>query len=85
MHAENIAAHPSAALAGVFDVHGPSAQEVSQKLGVKQFRIGRSCVRFGRSRRRVDRDFDTHPRRPSRKGDSGWKTGSLRKADRPLP
>jgi myo-inositol 2-dehydrogenase / D-chiro-inositol 1-dehydrogenase len=37
MHAENIAAHPRASLAGVFDVHGPSAKEVAQKLGVKQF------------------------------------------------
>lgn len=37
MHAENIAAHPRATLAGVFDVHEPSAKDVSQKLGVKQF------------------------------------------------
>lgn len=37
MHAENIAAHPRAELAGVFDVHEPSAKDVSQKLGVNQF------------------------------------------------
>ncbi len=37
MHAENIAAHPRASLAGIFDVHEPSAREVSHKLGVKQF------------------------------------------------
>lgn len=37
MHAENIAAHPRATLAGVFDVHEPSAKDVSQKLGVRQF------------------------------------------------
>lgn len=37
MHAENIAAHPRAELAGVYDVHEPSAKEVSQKLGVKLF------------------------------------------------
>lgn len=37
MHAENIAAHPRAALAGVFDVHTPAAVEVSEKLGVPRF------------------------------------------------
>ncbi|SEN36681.1 myo-inositol 2-dehydrogenase / D-chiro-inositol 1-dehydrogenase [Paracoccus alcaliphilus] len=37
MHAENIAAHPRARLAGVYDIHGPSAQEVARKLGVTQF------------------------------------------------
>jgi myo-inositol 2-dehydrogenase/D-chiro-inositol 1-dehydrogenase len=37
MHADNIAAHPGAALAGVFDVHGPSAAEVSAKHGVTNF------------------------------------------------
>ncbi|KJF70172.1 inositol 2-dehydrogenase [Agrobacterium arsenijevicii] len=47
MHAENIAAHPRAALAGVFDVHGPSAQEVSQKLGVKQFESAEAVFASG--------------------------------------
>ncbi|MGO7450333.1 hypothetical protein ACC668_37705, partial [Rhizobium ruizarguesonis] len=28
MHAENIAAHPRATLAGVFDVHRPAADDV---------------------------------------------------------
>ncbi len=37
MHAENIAAHPRARLAGVFDVHAPAAQEMARKLGVPQF------------------------------------------------
>ena len=35
MHADNIAAHPRAALATVFDVHDPSAQEVAARHGVK--------------------------------------------------
>lgn len=37
MHAENIAAHPRAALAGVYDIHTPSAAEVAEKLQVPQF------------------------------------------------
>lgn len=37
MHAENIAAHPRAALAGVQDIHAPSAAEVGRKLGVAVF------------------------------------------------
>lgn len=37
MHADNIAAHPRAALAGVFDVHQPSAEEVAGKHGVRNF------------------------------------------------
>ncbi|HEY0213511.1 MAG TPA: inositol 2-dehydrogenase [Paenirhodobacter sp.] len=37
MHAENIAAHPRAALAGVFDTYAPAAKEVSEKLGVPNF------------------------------------------------
>ncbi|WP_017998829.1 inositol 2-dehydrogenase [Paracoccus sp. N5] len=37
MHADNIAAHPDAALAGVYDIHAPAADEVSQKLEVKNF------------------------------------------------
>ncbi|MFV0302083.1 MAG: Gfo/Idh/MocA family oxidoreductase, partial [Paracoccus sp. (in: a-proteobacteria)] len=37
MHAENIAAHPRARLAGVYDIHAPAAQDVAQKLGVQQF------------------------------------------------
>lgn len=37
MHAENIARHPRARLAGVFDVHAPAAAEVAAKLGVTQF------------------------------------------------
>lgn len=37
MHAENIAAHPRATLAGVFDVHRPAADDVGGKLGVTVF------------------------------------------------
>ncbi|GAJ96485.1 inositol 2-dehydrogenase [Rhizobium rhizogenes] len=37
MHAENIAAHPRATLAGVFDVHMPAAVDISEKLGVPRF------------------------------------------------
>jgi myo-inositol 2-dehydrogenase / D-chiro-inositol 1-dehydrogenase len=37
MHAENIAAHPRATLAGVFDVHRPAADDVGSKLGVTVF------------------------------------------------
>ena len=37
MHAENIAAHPRAALAGVYDIHAPSAAEVAQSLGTTNF------------------------------------------------
>ena len=37
MHAENIAAHPRATLAGVYDILTPAAQEVAEKLGVRQF------------------------------------------------
>lgn len=37
MHAEIIAAHPRATLAGVFDVHSPSSEEVAVRLGVLQY------------------------------------------------
>jgi myo-inositol 2-dehydrogenase/D-chiro-inositol 1-dehydrogenase len=37
MHADNIANHPRAELAGVFDVYAPAAEEVSAKHGVKNF------------------------------------------------
>ncbi len=37
MHADNIAAHPRASLAGVFDVHKPSADEVAARHGVRNF------------------------------------------------
>jgi myo-inositol 2-dehydrogenase/D-chiro-inositol 1-dehydrogenase len=37
MHAENIAVHPRATLAGVFDVHRPAADDVGGKLGVTVF------------------------------------------------
>lgn len=37
MHAANIAAHPRAGLAGVFDVYVPAAEEVSAALGVTNY------------------------------------------------
>ncbi len=37
MHADNIAAHPRAALAGLFDVHAPSAADVADRHGVTSF------------------------------------------------
>ncbi len=37
MHADNIAAHPRATLAGVFDIHEPSSTEVAEKHAVKKF------------------------------------------------
>jgi myo-inositol 2-dehydrogenase/D-chiro-inositol 1-dehydrogenase len=40
MHAENIAAHPRASLAGVFDIHRPAADDVGAKLGVTVFDSG---------------------------------------------
>ncbi|MBI4923326.1 MAG: inositol 2-dehydrogenase [Devosia nanyangense] len=35
MHARNVAAHPRASLAAVYDIHRPSAEEVAKALGVK--------------------------------------------------
>jgi myo-inositol 2-dehydrogenase/D-chiro-inositol 1-dehydrogenase len=37
MHAANIAAHPRAALGGVFDIHRPSAEEVASTLDAPLF------------------------------------------------
>ncbi len=37
MHAENIAAHPRASLAGVFDVNVAAAEEIAQKFDVPRF------------------------------------------------
>ena len=37
MHAANIAAHPRAALAGVYDVHAPAAAEVAAATGATNF------------------------------------------------
>jgi len=37
MHADNIAAHPHATLAGVFDTHAPFAAEIAGKHGVANF------------------------------------------------
>ena len=37
MHADNIAAHQRAELAGVFDIHQPSSAEIAAKHGVREF------------------------------------------------
>ena len=37
MHAANIAAHPRATLAGVYDIHAPAAAAVAAKTGAKVF------------------------------------------------
>jgi myo-inositol 2-dehydrogenase / D-chiro-inositol 1-dehydrogenase len=37
MHAANIAAHPRATLAGVYDIHAPAAEAVAAKTGAKLF------------------------------------------------
>lgn len=37
MHAENIAAHPRATLAGVYDIHTPAAQDAAEALSVRRF------------------------------------------------
>lgn len=37
MHAENIAAHPRATLAGVYDIHSPAAEDVASALNTRQF------------------------------------------------
>lgn len=49
MHAENIALHPLAALAGVFDVHAPSAQEVSSQHGVPSFDSAEEAIKSDRT------------------------------------
>jgi myo-inositol 2-dehydrogenase/D-chiro-inositol 1-dehydrogenase len=37
MHAANIAAHPRATLAGVYDIHAPAAEAVAARTGAKVF------------------------------------------------
>jgi myo-inositol 2-dehydrogenase / D-chiro-inositol 1-dehydrogenase len=37
MHAANIAAHPRATLAGVYDIHAPAAEAVAKKTGAEVF------------------------------------------------
>ena len=44
MHADNIAAHARADLAGVFDVHAPSAEEVAEKHGVQNFESAEESI-----------------------------------------
>ncbi|MBX2823768.1 MAG: Gfo/Idh/MocA family oxidoreductase, partial [Gammaproteobacteria bacterium] len=47
MHADNIAAHPRATLAGVFDVHQPSVDAVCSKHGVTQFDSAEAAINAG--------------------------------------
>ncbi len=44
MHADNIAAHARAELAGVFDVHVPSAEDVSGKHNVQNFASAEDAI-----------------------------------------
>jgi len=44
MHAANIAAHPRAALGGVFDVHRPAAEDVASGLGVARFESAQDAL-----------------------------------------
>ena len=44
MHAENIAKHPRAALAGVFDVYEPAAEATAQKHGVTKFETAEAVL-----------------------------------------
>lgn len=44
MHAANIAGHPRARLAGVFDVHRPAAEDVSASLNARRFDSAESVL-----------------------------------------
>ena len=45
MHAANIAAHPKAMLAGVFDIHAPAATAVAGKTGARVFASAEALIR----------------------------------------
>ena len=47
MHANNIAAHPRAGLAGIFDIHAPSAEEVARRNGVQRFSSAQEAIISG--------------------------------------
>ena len=49
MHAANVAAHPRATLASVYDVHRPSADEVAASHGVHGRRVRRGGLRSRRT------------------------------------
>ncbi|NBZ89337.1 inositol 2-dehydrogenase [Stagnihabitans tardus] len=44
MHAANIAAHPRAALAGVYDIHAPAALGVAKTTGARVFASVEECL-----------------------------------------
>lgn len=44
MHAENIAAHPRAQLAGVYDIHTPAAQQTADQLQVPRFELAEAAL-----------------------------------------
>jgi myo-inositol 2-dehydrogenase/D-chiro-inositol 1-dehydrogenase len=44
MHADNIATHPKATLAGVFDTHAPFAAEIAGKHGVTNFASAQKAI-----------------------------------------
>ncbi len=47
MHAANIAAHPRATLAGVYDIHAPAAEAVATKTGAKVFQSAEAVFASG--------------------------------------
>lgn len=44
MHAANIAAHPRAVLAGVYDIHAPAAQAVAARTGATNFASAKAVL-----------------------------------------
>jgi len=49
MHADNIAAHPKAALAGVFDVHRPPAEAAATAHGATPFATAQAASQSGQT------------------------------------
>ncbi|WP_323033615.1 hypothetical protein [Paracoccus sp. (in: a-proteobacteria)] len=76
-----MAAHPRAALAGVYDIHTPSATEVAEKLEVPQFEIRRGGAGFARSGCDPDSLVNRDPCRPDRGCGGRRQACALRKAD----
>ena len=58
MHAANVAAHPRARLAGLYDIDAAAAAEVGAAHGVTPAGFGRGAAGGPGGRRRADRDGD---------------------------
>ncbi len=84
MHARNVAAHPAAALAGVFDINAQAAEEVARALNARRsIASARRGLRFAsRGRCGADRHLDRHPCRLHRARGRRGQGGALREADR---